>query len=323
MIYLLYLLLIISGNNLFTDIVDSGLKLSNPDSSTLSSKDNNIEIINTTDENKSENAYNIQKQNNIDDTDMSNFERDALKKFNTKSNKIKINADSVYINQNAMQYNITVTISDLKDNPKYKYNTMIQTAYDAFNQGSFEVTIALCKNILVKDKNNYDILFILGVTYQKLNQIDKAIDVYEKMLKLKPNDIKVTNNLLIALSNQDLEIALRKLLIIFRIAPINDLIIAQIGTIYIKLNDYNSAIGYLSKAAELTSDNTIYLYNLAIAYDKLKQYDYALYYYEFILQNRSILIADGIDIKNIQTRIDFIKQHFIKETKKDINKSDN
>lgn len=52
----------------------------------------------------------------------------------------------------------------------------------------------ICKKILSKDQDNVQVLEMLGATYHKCNQLEEAHQIYQRVLKLSPNDLRALHN---------------------------------------------------------------------------------------------------------------------------------
>jgi tetratricopeptide (TPR) repeat protein len=233
--------------------------------------------------------------------------------FTKKTNKVNVNhPPSSRISNNDIYIEVKAT-SNTKKGLLEKYE---KQAYDALIAGKFEVAILLYQKALSINKNKKSVIFGLATCYQLLHENDQAVFYYHKLIKMKDFNQKIINNLLIALANKNPSDALIILSSIEKDIPNNHLILSHIGNIYIKMQQYENAIGYLLNAIELTNDNALYAYNLAIAYDASKQYEYAKHYYEFALKNQLAIKTNNIDIKDVKKRIEEIelKQQNIKKS---------
>jgi tetratricopeptide (TPR) repeat protein len=68
-------------------------------------------------------------------------------------------------------------------------------ATTSYNDGAYEIAIALYKTILDSGEHSAELYYNLGNSYYKLNDIPNSIYFYEKALVLAPNDTETLNNL--------------------------------------------------------------------------------------------------------------------------------
>jgi len=157
-------------------------------------------------------------------------------------------------------------------------------AFDALIEGQYAAAIALYKGILADRPENPDAIFGLAGAYHKLGQKKQARPYYEKGMKIAPEREDMLNNFLALLGEESPENALIELKKLEVISPDLSAVPAQIGLIYYKLKDYESAIAALKRAVALDDNNPYYLYNLAVALDKAKRGSEASYYYNKFLR---------------------------------------
>ena len=89
----------------------------------------------------------------------------------------------------------------------------------------------------------FDNLLLKGLNYQKKNNFDEALKIY---------------NELIAQDNK------------------NSQLLLFLGTLYLQINNFNLAKDYLEQAFSIDKNNTLIINNLAIAYEKLEEKDKAI-----------------------------------------------
>lgn len=111
----------------------------------------------------------------------------------------------------------------------------------------------------------------LAQTYQRLNQLDRAIAAFREALKINPDDLNSNYNLakLLAETNQyeEAEVVFKKL------ATMNQrdamTYYGQIMQMYDRAQNYEKAVEAARKIVEINPKNEVALYNLAIMYDRL------------------------------------------------------
>jgi len=96
----------------------------------------------------------------------------------------------------------------------------------------------------------------LAELYQNSGRLEEALDNYESVLAQVDGERKVY-------------------------------VLKQMGNIYLRLGEYNSAIDTLKKAYEINNDDTQSLFYIAVAYEALEDWDSAAKYYKRTLEVRS------------------------------------
>jgi len=77
---------------------------------------------------------------------------------------------------------------------KKKFEEKIQVILNNFKVGNFDNTISQIKKLLLDFPNNEYLLNLLGLAFQKNNNLDKAEITFEKLLKINPSNIVAQNN---------------------------------------------------------------------------------------------------------------------------------
>lgn len=100
---------------------------------------------------------------------------------------------------------------------------------------------------------------------------------------------------------------------IAEIYPENDKILYNISTMFFVRNMYKDGLFYIKKAIAIDPKNIDYLYNTAVAYDNLSNYNYSSVYYNKFLQgytkaSQSERMKYSSSIKNIINRAKYIKK---------------
>jgi len=132
--------------------------------------------------------------------------------------------------------------------------------------------ISSVKSILEKGKSNavssIKIPLRLATAYEFNKEYSKAIEIYRELNETYPDNLVIINNLVSMLSDYgvkgDLELA-KKLAL--KLEKSNQYVFMDtIGWVHYKLGDYESAIKYLSQAAEKAPKISIFNYHLGMAY---------------------------------------------------------
>lgn len=109
--------------------------------------------------------------------------------------------------------------------------------------------------------------FNLGIYHQKQGNNTKAIEAYEKVLKLDPDNAEVSNNLGIIYKEQDdLDKAMEHFQHVVSFNPGMDEAHNNLGLIYYLKGNQRGAMSEFRKALELNPDNLMSQINLGLVY---------------------------------------------------------
>lgn len=242
------------------------------------------------------------------------FDKESRRKINiykqdksVKKADYVINAGRGASKDESEEKSIEIIVVDPKSG-SFDLRKKEKLAYNAALIGQYEVAIELYKQVLKKEPDNEYSKFSLAVVYQQFGQLDKAKTLYRDLLKKGvQNEDEVVGNLLAILIEQTPKDASYLLARLSVQSPKSSYVLAQAAVVYDKLKKYNEAIDLLERAVYLDSKNIGYKYNLAIAYDKAKQYDLALSRYVDVVES----FGDGderlIAIDQVKARIKAIK----------------
>ena len=92
------------------------------------------------------------------------------------------------------------------------------------------------------DKDDSDVLYMMGICYTSVENLKKAAECYEKANDLKPDDFDI---------------------------------VSQLAKTLLSLEDFEGALDYLKKSAEIAPDEPDTYYHLASCYEKLDQIEQA------------------------------------------------
>ncbi len=153
-------------------------------------------------------------------------------------------------------------------NKSFKLN--IKQAFDlAFhhqNKKNFELAKDLYEKIIKINPDNKNVQFNLGITYEELNQVNKAIECYQKVIHLDPLFISSYNNLALIFHKLG---EIKKALYFFKkIIKINPKYIKaynNLGLIYADLGQYENAIENYLIVLNQDQDNIFAKSNLITA----------------------------------------------------------
>lgn len=195
---------------------------------------------------------------------------------------------------------------DTSEKNELSENEISVQAYKAALMGQYEAAVALYKKALAKDPENVSYLYSIGAVYQKLAQYNDAKVMYKKVLAIDPNHKSAMSNYIILMSEQQPGQAILELKQLENANPKFSPVIAQIGMLYAKTEQYDMAEGYMRKAVEISPDIINYRYNLAVLYDKMGNMPAALQLYtELTLIGGSDLLPGSKEY--IRSRIAYLQ----------------
>jgi len=129
--------------------------------------------------------------------------------------------------------------------------------------------------------SNPELLCILGHTYKKVKDYNKAKYYYDKAIELDPSNFIFHYNKGIVLYEQELYEESLSCFIESSLCNKNvDLIFYNLGNTYLKLEDFYNAVKSYKMAIELNDKFSEAYYNLGVTYEKIKLPEEALKCYE-------------------------------------------
>jgi tetratricopeptide (TPR) repeat protein len=141
------------------------------------------------------------------------------------------------------------------------------------NENQLEKAMALLSKGLENAPENTALLFRLGAVQDKAGLKDASIATMKEVIRLDPEDASALNYLGYTYADlgihlDDAEILIRKAL---EIKPNDGYILDSMGWVYFQQGEFDKAVGYLERAAELTDYEAIIAAHLADAYLKTGQ----------------------------------------------------
>jgi len=113
----------------------------------------------------------------------------------------------------------------------------------------------------MKDEGDaVQLYFALGAAFERVGQVDSSVFTFEEILKHQPEHVASLNYLGYMLADRDMRLDYARDLIsrAVKIEPRNAAYLDSYGWVYYRLKVYDSALFYLSQAAQLDSDPVIY-----------------------------------------------------------------
>jgi len=153
----------------------------------------------------------------------------------------------------------------------------IKILLNLFNAGKYDLVLTKSKKLIRKFPQYLVLYNILGSSYQNIGNLKFAQKIFEKGLKLDPNNISIMNNLGNVYKNTG-ELGLAENLFKKIIQKKPDYINAYInlGNLKRDNNDFKTAISLYSEALNIDDKIPVTQYSLALAYQGLGEFKLAI-----------------------------------------------
>ncbi|MDG7056596.1 MAG: tetratricopeptide repeat protein [Wolbachia endosymbiont of Penenirmus auritus] len=242
-------------------------------------------------------------------TAYANKDLEIRKVFDNVAKYIK--ADEKYkdfdvIEKKSDKFNIKVAQNSGKH---FSTHSILKKAKDSFKSGDNEAAISFLNQVIVKFPYHKNALIGLGNIYYANKEYEKAIEIYTRLLKEYPSNSYILENFLTIISQYNPDLALSEMLKLYDIHKDCAPLLANLGLIYIKKEDYAKAKEYMIAAVSLDQNNIFYVYNLAVILDRLSDFKNAATFYLKLLNMtvNSKNISEEIPIRKVEARLKFIK----------------
>ncbi|MDR1139689.1 MAG: tetratricopeptide repeat protein [Rickettsiales bacterium] len=242
-------------------------------------------------------------------TAYANEDLEIRKVFDNVAKYIK--ADEKYkdfdvIEKKSDKFNIKVAQNSGKH---FSIHSILKKAKDSFESGDNEAAISFLNQAIVKFPYHKNALIGLGNIYYANKEYEKAIEIYTRLLKEYPSNSYILENFLTIISQYNPDLALSEMLKLYDIHKNCAPLLANLGLIYIKKEDYAKAKECMIAAVSLDQNNIFYVYNLAVILDKLSDFKNAATFYLKLLNMavNSKNISEEIPIRKVEARLKFIK----------------
>ncbi len=162
------------------------------------------------------------------------------------------------------------------------------SAERAMSLGRFDSALLMFEELYEVNKKDPRVLMGRAVSLQKVGRFDEAMQTYDALSKVEPDNIDVKVNMLGLLATRYPSIALRRLLDLREANKSSVALTAQIAVTYAKTGDARSALRYLGIAASMDSKNANHVFNMAVIADGAGDEEKAVSYYEKALELDSV-----------------------------------
>ena len=184
-----------------------------------------------------------------------------------------------------IKQNKNATIVIEKAQPQVNINTLKNKAFSAVSLKEYEIAVKLYKQILEKNKQDNYSKLALATCYQNLKQYGQAKTLYLDLINIFPNNDKIISNLFSIMINDSPYEAVYLLPQLAERFNYSDKIQFQLSIAFSKVKNYTKAVKYMKEAIAIDPTNVVYLYNLAVLYDKMENYPSAQATYKLALKN--------------------------------------
>ncbi|WP_373019818.1 tetratricopeptide repeat protein [Thiomicrorhabdus sp.] len=185
----------------------------------------------------------------------------------------------------------------------------VQNAYQALYDKNYDKAKDLFEKALLENNEDIQALNGLGAVYAKLNQENKALEQYYKVLEISSDDIHAFEAIISltgsSLSGEEWKNEIKRVLVKH---PDSAILNYALGNIYAGEKDWDKAQVAYFDAHRLDETNPDYLVNLAISLDHLGQYALAEKYYTLGLVHAESKTV-YFDVEQVKLRLASIKQY--------------
>lgn len=171
-----------------------------------------------------------------------------------------------------------------KDRGANSNEALLVSANRALKLKRYDSALEMFDQLYAKNKRDARIIMGRAIAQQNMGLNESAIQSYEEVLKLKPNNKEALVNMMGLIRTQYPEVALRRLLELYARNPNDAGIAAQIGITNADLGHYDDALRYLGIASTLEPTNAQHLFNMGIAADRSGSRADAIRLYERALE---------------------------------------
>ncbi len=157
---------------------------------------------------------------------------------------------------------------------------MLASVYET--EKEYDGAIAVIKEGLKQNDNDVELIFRLGVLFDKSGDKTSCIDQMKRILEINPDHADALNYIGYTYAEQGVKLdeAMDLILKAIKLKPDSGYIIDSLGWVYFKKGLYDEAIFRLEESAKLIPDDPTINEHLGDAYLKKKKYQEALKHYK-------------------------------------------
>ena len=166
------------------------------------------------------------------------------------------------------------------------FEEKINLIINNYQSGSYIEAEVLARDLLEKNKDDYQLLNIYGLIQIKLKKSELAISYFKRSTKIKSDFFDAYFNLSVAFNNlRKLDEAILPLKKCLKINPQSTETLIFLGNLYLKKNQEKYSEQYYVEVLKFNSKHYIALYSLANLYKKQKKYDKAIDHYKLAIKH--------------------------------------
>lgn len=166
--------------------------------------------------------------------------------------------------------------------------TLLNDAKNHFNKGNYKSSILICNDILKKDPNNIECLFVTSCIFLESKKFELAVKILNKLISLSEKNSVLHYNLALAYAGTSNFVKSEnnyKLAIKYDQSSIPALV--NLGNLYQQQEKYKKSIIQYNKASILNPNDEKIYNNIGLSYFKMKLYEKSVKYYEKALNINS------------------------------------
>ncbi len=159
---------------------------------------------------------------------------------------------------------------------------ILQLAFVLNSIKRYDEGIAILEQVVDENTKDKNLLSLLALMYNNAGMYKESDEIYERALKLYPDDPLLLNNYAYSLAERgfDLDRAMEMSRKSLEIDSLNSSYLDTLGWIYFQLGDYENAKFYINLAIEQGSESAEVLEHMGDVYLKLNDKDKAKEYYK-------------------------------------------
>ena len=180
---------------------------------------------------------------------------------------------------------------------------MVTAADRALASDMNDSALSMYNNLAKKSPRDPHILMGRAVAEQKLGMNDAAIEGYNQVLSVSPDNIDAMVNMLGLLKQKDPQGALQHMIALDRRFPDDAGLAAQTGMAEGEAGNYADAMRYLGKASALQPENPQHSFNMAVLADREGDTANAAKYYQLALKQSADVETGGVDRGVVEKRL--------------------
>ena len=225
----------------------------------------------------------------ISDIDISDFE---ISEIDVESDSFKEAFHNNFIKKyGEFSGNISIDIHDdtlfvewVPDEINEDLETEFEKAIRMLLNGNIKQAMEILDVLSIRSPNDPSILYNLGMCYSDIGNLDKAIDLLTRCVKLTPFYSNAYVALGVAYARKEmLEESEFNFINAIELDKNNSFAYRNLGAIFGKTGNYINSVKFTKLAYEIDPEDPNTLYGLGLAYQKLGDHDNATNYYEKLI----------------------------------------